>query len=150
MITLGLGSFPSRSDAFRRAACMRGAFWLDRAIGKQPSFMGYEPPSQLRVTADGRVELLDERGTTELRSQPLDAIEEFVAGGPALAAAGSPSVPHTIGFVSYGLAPFVEPRMRARTDGGPHCPLVHLARHDAVIAITASSEADDPSVDLTV
>ncbi|HYC22681.1 MAG TPA: aminodeoxychorismate synthase component I [Candidatus Bathyarchaeia archaeon] len=149
MATLDLGSFASKAAVFRRIASRKSAFWLDNSLDKQPSFMGFDACSQLRVAADGRVHLLDGGVESELRLGPLEAIEAFVGEGARRAGAALSWLPHTVGFLSYDLAPWIEHRMRVPCDGEDAAPLVHLARYDAVTAIEPRA-AGDGGFNLTI
>src|SRR5215472_6887853 len=142
MVTLPLGSFASILEVFDRTSSQPGAFWIDDAIDEQGSFMGCQPRSQLRVDGSGRVYLLDEGRVRRMRMHPLDAVAAFVREGADESSRSGVTFPHTVGFLAYDLAPFVEPAMRTRRDGAG-ATLAHLARYDAVLQVSSLPEEPD-------
>lgn len=115
---------------FRAIENEEGLVWLDRATGG-PSFMAFDPVSQLRVGADGRVLLACGAEETPLPSAPPDAIAEFVRRGTS---PDHPTdLPHTFGYVGYDLAAAVESHTAVRADPAASLPRAHLARYEVVL-----------------
>lgn len=126
MTTIELSMTSRVGAVFAVIARRRGALWLDDASFVEPTFMGCRPAAQLIVRGDGSV-LRRDRGVARARaSDPIGEIVRFLEETPAGA------VPWTVGFVSYELAPFVEPRMRLAPGSGAS-PLAYLARYDALL-----------------
>jgi para-aminobenzoate synthetase component I len=140
MTTIELSMTSRASAVFVGIARKRGALWLDDASFVEPTFMGCRPVAQLIVRSDGAA-LRHERGVaTPVGSDPIREIVRFLEETPAGA------LPWTVGFLSYDLAPFVEPRMRlARASGDS--PLAYLARYDALLVGRPSVDRDDAAHD---
>ena len=117
---------------FRRIGGTGGAFWIDGQSVSGASFMGFDPGAQLVLRADGTLELLGASARRTLHGDPLEAIEEFVAGAPPLP---SRAAPHTVGFFAYDLVGLLESRVRPRRDATCVLPLALLARYDAVVEV---------------
>ncbi|MEW6270615.1 MAG: anthranilate synthase component I family protein, partial [Thermodesulfobacteriota bacterium] len=138
MSVIELDMSTSVEGLFRRVAKESGAFWLDGERTDGATFMGFAPRAQLVLRADGRlVEIADERRRA-LSREPLQAMEDFVAG--ARAGDVPDGVPHTVGYFAYDLAHAIEPRIRPRRGPRARLPLALLARYDAVLEVRDTDE----------
>lgn len=129
-------------EALCRGVCGEsGAFWLDGQTLGAATFTSFAPVAQLVLTHDGAVERVERGVRRRLDEAPLDAIERFVAEGPAL---GEQTLaPHTVGYFAYDLGALVESRIRPRRDADSTLPLARLARYDAVVELRAGARAND-------
>ncbi|HJQ83636.1 MAG TPA: hypothetical protein VKA21_06150, partial [Candidatus Binatia bacterium] len=125
LVPLALGRDPL--DVLACVAAEPGAFLLEVPDPRHPvTLVGCAPEAELRIDADGRV---DAFGGSDCGSDPLAAIERFVAGAPR----GLP-FPYggVVGWLAYELGRFTEPP-RAVQPPVPDVPLAVLRRHDPVL-----------------
>ena len=102
-----------------------GAFLLEVPDPTQPvTLLGCAPRAQLRILPDGRVE----RDGRREASDPLAAVERFVAEGPPL------PFPYggAVGYLAYELGRFTAPS-RDGAARAPDVPLVVISHYDPVL-----------------
>jgi len=104
-----------------------GAFLVEVPDAERPlALIGCAPRAVLRIEASGRVVRSD---GVAVPSDPLDALERFVAEGDA----GLPfPLGGVVGYLAYELGRLVEPP-RTEPGAAPDLPLAVLARHDPVL-----------------
>lgn len=116
---------------FRAIEGETGVVWLDRAAGGGPSFMAFNPVSQLHITAEGRGLLARDGTEIPLPSAAPDAIADFVRRGTAENHPGD--IPHTFGYLAYDLASEIDPHSQVREDPDARLPRAHLAQYEIVL-----------------